>query len=151
MLKFTVAPAELQDIDSLVALEKTVFIAADGLLSKRSFRYHLRSKNILLVARQSTPKKAVIGYLLFFVHTQSARLYSLAVHPVFQQHGVARALYAQASKALKNKGINKLSLELRPSNTPALKFYQSLGFEQKTIRPFYYGDGENALSLTLND
>ncbi|MBQ0724828.1 MAG: GNAT family N-acetyltransferase [Cycloclasticus sp.] len=149
MLTFTLTPAEFQDIDSLVALEKKVFIEADGLLSKRAFRYHLGSKNILLVARQSNPTNPVIGYLLFFVRTKSARLYSLAVHPDFQRHGVARSLYAQALKILNNKGIYKLSLELRPSNTTALKLYQSLGFEQKTIRPHYYSDGESALCLSL--
>ncbi len=150
MLTFTITPAEVQDIDSLLALEKRVFIAADGLLSKRSFRYHLGSKNILLVARQNCPTKPVIGYLLVFVRTQSARLYSLAIHPDFQRHGVARSLYTHASAILKSKNIHKLSLELRPSNTAAFKFYQSLGFEKKTTRPNYYGDGENALCLSLN-
>ena len=148
-MKFKVKPAVIQDIDSLVSLEKRVFIKSDGLLSKRAFRYRLGSKNILLVARQNTPTKAVIGYVLFFVRTKSARLYSIAVHPDFQRHGVARSLYAQASKILNNKGIYKLSLELRPSNTTALKLYQSLGFEQKTIQPHYYDDGENALCLSL--
>ena len=45
-------------------------------------------------------------------------------------------------------GARYLTLEVRPSNEPALKLYGELGFEVVGVRPRYYSDnGEDALVM----
>lgn len=40
-------------------------------------------------------------------------------------------------------------LEVRASNKPAQRLYASLGFERVGVRKRYYGDGEDAVLMTL--
>jgi [ribosomal protein S18]-alanine N-acetyltransferase len=65
-----------------------------------------------------------------------SEILNLAVAPEFRRHGVARAL---AGALLAGSG-GAVFLEVRASNEVALVFYKSLGFEEVTVRPEYYGE-----------
>jgi ribosomal-protein-alanine N-acetyltransferase len=48
---------------------------------------------------------------------------------------------------LRKKGVVELWLEVRVSNTRAVKFYKRLGYVEKGILKGYYADGEDAMLL----
>ena len=52
----------------------------------------------------------------------------LAVAPEHQRHGLARALVAEAERLLRAEGCPKINLQVRPTNTQVLEFYQRLGY-----------------------
>jgi ribosomal-protein-alanine N-acetyltransferase len=53
------------------------------------------------------------------------------------------------TELLREKQLGYLTLEVRPSNEPALKLYEAFGFRQVGRRPNYYKNPrEDALLLT---
>ncbi|RKX96815.1 MAG: ribosomal-protein-alanine N-acetyltransferase, partial [Spirochaetes bacterium] len=71
---------------------------------------------------------------------------SLAVHPEYRGKGHGKKLIEELVRIM-DAGI--IELQVRRSNTEALKFYQSVGFERKGILPAYYGDGEDAVVMFM--
>ena len=56
-------------------------------------------------------------------------------------------IYQQALEDIKEKGVGKVFLEVRKSNSVAIKLYGDLGFNLVSERKKYYSDGENALVM----
>ncbi|WP_268920796.1 ribosomal protein S18-alanine N-acetyltransferase [Sandaracinobacteroides hominis] len=76
-----------------------------------------------------------------------------AVDPAFRRHGVGRTLVRQWAATAKGRGANRLFLEVRDGNVPALALYLSAGFGRTGRRPGYYrtegGDNIDAITLSL--
>jgi polysaccharide biosynthesis protein PslH len=65
---------------------------------------------------------------------------NLAVGPAWRRRGIARRLLEE----LLNRFPALWFLEVRESNSAAIRLYQSLGFERAGIRPGYYQDSQEA-------
>lgn len=52
----------------------------------------------------------------------------LAVTPVFQHQGLARAIVAEAEGLLRKAGCPKINLQIRTSNHGVIEFYRRLGY-----------------------
>ncbi|MTH45007.1 ribosomal protein S18-alanine N-acetyltransferase [Intestinirhabdus alba] len=96
------------------------------------------------------------GRMAAFAITQvvldEATLFNIAVDPDFQRRGLGRALLEHLIGALEARGIVTLWLEVRASNAAAIALYESLGFNEATIRRNYYptADGrEDAIIMAL--
>lgn len=63
---------------------------------------------------------------------------NVAVLPRARRQGIAQRLILALVAQLKQRGSRCLSLEVRPSNAPAVALYQGLGFSQVGRRPNYY-------------
>lgn len=75
---------------------------------------------------------------------------NIAVDPTRRREGIARKLMEAARERIFAGCVNCATLEVRASNTPALKLYESLGFVEEGIRPSYYRDGEDARIMWLS-
>ncbi len=96
------------------------------------------------------------GKLAAFAITQvvldEATLFNIAVAPSHQRQGLGRELLDALIAGLEEKGIVTLWLEVRDSNRPAIALYESLGFNEVSIRRNYYptADGrEDARIMAL--
>ena len=81
-----------------------------------------------------------------------ATLFNIAVDPAFQRRGLGRALLEQVIDEVEKRGVATLWLEVRASNVAAIALYESLGFNEATIRRNYYptADGhEDAIIMAL--
>jgi ribosomal protein S18 acetylase RimI-like enzyme len=78
-----------------------------------------------------------------------AELLRVAVVQAHRRSGVAKRLMAACSEYLAASGCTSLHLEVRASNAPAQKLYESLGWRRTGTRKAYYGDGEGALVYAL--
>ena len=74
-----------------------------------------------------------------------AELFRIAVAPAQRRMGYAKKLLAESSKYLAEMGCRYLFLEVRASNVPAQRLYESLGWLKISHRAGYYSDGEEAL------
>ena len=80
---------------------------------------------------------------------------NVAVHPDYRRRGIAdelmKAMKAEfdARKAA-GEDIVGITLEVRKSNTPAIKLYEKYGFKAEGIRKGYYSDGEDAVIMWYN-
>ncbi|ELY4034475.1 ribosomal protein S18-alanine N-acetyltransferase [Cronobacter sakazakii] len=98
----------------------------------------------------------VDGKMAAFAITQvvldEATLFNIAVDPAFQRRGLGRALLEHLIEALEARDVLTLWLEVRVSNHAARALYESLGFNEATIRRNYYptSDGrEDAIIMAL--
>lgn len=104
------------------------------------FRDCLRIGYACWVAEDAT---GVIGHLVLSVAAGEAHLLNLCVHPSRQRCGIGRRMLRHALQLAREYHAERLFLEVRPSNTPAIALYDSSGFERIGVRRGYYPvDGE---------
>ncbi|HEY3987597.1 ribosomal protein S18-alanine N-acetyltransferase [Cedecea sp.] len=84
----------------------------------------------------------VDGKLAAFAVTQvildEATLFNIAVDPAYQRQGLGKALLEHLIEELEKRDVFTLWLEVRASNLAARALYESLGFNEATIRRNYY-------------
>ncbi|HUH36485.1 MAG TPA: ribosomal protein S18-alanine N-acetyltransferase [Spongiibacteraceae bacterium] len=81
----------------------------------------------------------MVGFALFSVVADEASLLNIAVGARWQRRGLGRQLLAETLYRLHaGRGVVRCLLEVRVSNTAALRLYESLGFEVLSRRKNYY-------------
>lgn len=81
-----------------------------------------------------------------------ATLFNIAVDPAWQRKGLGRQLLEHLIGELEKHGVLTLWLEVRASNTAAIALYESLGFNEATVRRNYYPTAqgrEDAIIMAL--
>ena len=89
----------------------------------------------------------VVGYVIARKVNAKGHIIAIAVAPEHRCRGIGRALMLAVEEELRKRGIAELWLEVRVSNTRAIKFYKRLGYVEKEILRGYYADGEDAMLL----
>ena len=79
-----------------------------------------------------------VGYGILSVAAGEAHLLNLCVADAYRCRGIGRRLLAHLLLAAGGAGAKEAFLEARPSNTSAIRLYQSLGFTQIGMRRGYY-------------
>ena len=74
---------------------------------------------------------------------------SVAVLDQFRGSGIGSALVEEAFKGVKEKQCDEMYLEVRCSNTDAVKLYEKLGMIVKQRLRSYYRDGEDAYMMAI--
>ncbi len=74
---------------------------------------------------------------------------NFAIHKKYQQQGFGSQLLKYLIKQLKNKGCNKIFLEVDASNEIAQNIYKKFGFQFLYIRKKYYSNGKDAIVMVL--
>lgn len=102
-----------------------------------------------LTARVNFGGKSVLAaYIIFWIVADEAHLHNLAVKKEFRRQSLAFNLLKAMREIARQIGIRAQTLEVRPSNTAAIKLYEKCGFVVKGIRPFYYPEThEDALIM----
>lgn len=85
----------------------------------------------------------VIGYgtLLFRRNSVTARLYSFCVDPEARGTGLGRELLAALEAIARERGSQRLLLEVRADNRVAMGLYRRMGFMARRWLDDYYADG----------
>ena len=78
------------------------------------------------------------GFVIGGIVAPEAEIESIAVRSDLHRRGIARQLLNAFSAEAQRLACSMILLEVRPSNAPALAFYQSLGFNETARRPAYY-------------
>jgi [ribosomal protein S18]-alanine N-acetyltransferase len=79
-----------------------------------------------------------VGYGILSVAAGEAHLLNLCVADAYRCRGIGRRLLAHLLLAAGDAAAKEAFLEARPSNTSAIRLYQSLGFTQIGMRRGYY-------------
>ena len=92
---------------------------------------------------------ALAGYISCHCAAQELEILNLAVDAACRRRGLGRALLASALQMARKMAMEQAVLEVRESNIPAIRLYESLGFAPAGRRRRYYADtGEDALVYT---
>ena len=90
----------------------------------------------------------IVDYAGAWVSFDQAEVMHVAVDKNLRGQGVGTMLFGELIKAVKLRGAKSITLEVRPSNTPAIKLYESFGLKSVGRRKGYYLDnGEDALIM----
>ena len=89
----------------------------------------------------------LVGHAVASLVADVGELQRIAVAEPWRRHGVASALLAEVVSLASAAGVDRLLLEVREDNAPALGFYATRGFVALDRRPGYYRDGAAAVVL----
>lgn len=139
-----IIPMSNAHIPAIVALEQFCF---SDPWSSLAFHSELHNPlSLWLVAVDDDER--LMGYIGSQTVLDESDVMNVAVSPQYRKLGVATTLINSLCDALKNKGVKKLSLEVRQSNESAIALYQKLEFVQVGQRKNYYRNPkEDALIL----
>jgi len=141
-----IRPMVESDVADVIAVERASyqFPWSEGI-----FRDCLR---VGYVCRVVTTAEQIIGYGVMSVGAGEAHILNLCIGELHRCRGVGRRLLGYLIERGAAAGMSEAFLEVRPSNTSAIRLYLSLGFEQVGMRRGYYqavGGREDAAVLKL--
>ena len=84
----------------------------------------------------------IIGFGGCWISFEEAQVTNIALTSTQRGRGLGKALMARLMRAAAARGAERMTLEVRPSNTPALRLYEGLGFAAIGIRKKYYQDND---------
>ena len=126
-------PMRQADLADVVALEESVYPHP---WSMGNFIDSLNSNYEAWVLREQTGD--LLGYFLLMAIVDEAHLLNVAVSAGKHGQGLGRFLLNQAVACARGLGMTSMLLEVRPSNTRALRIYERYGFKQIGRRKGYY-------------
>ena len=80
----------------------------------------------------------LVGYGVLSIAADEAHVLNICIDPLAQSRGLGRQLLRALVQLAADRGAQRVFLEVRPSNTPALALYHSEGFNEIGRRPRYY-------------
>ena len=87
-------------------------------------------------------KNVPCGYALGSIVCGEAELYRIAVSPDFRRKGLGEAILSDFIEKCRQLDGEKIFLEVRSRNIPAISLYKKAGFEEISVRKGYYGDDD---------
>ena len=136
---------EPQDFPMVIDIERKVFNEHDPFFY---MKFYETCSDGFIVAEVN---HIIVGFVVGFLSQEgTGRIFSLAVHPLYQNRGIGSALLKEIIDVFRKFNAVEVVLEVRLGNLKARKFYESHGFEETGIAEKYYNDGENAFLMKLN-
>jgi [ribosomal protein S18]-alanine N-acetyltransferase len=90
------------------------------------------------------------GFTCFWIVAGDIHLLNIAVAPEKRGLGIGTYLLGRVIDLAQNIPVDRIWLEVRPSNSVALALYRRAGFIEEGIRRGYYSDtGEDAVLMSL--
>lgn len=135
----------IADMDEVMVIERTSFRFP---WSTGFFLQELQVACARSILAESDGR--IIGYILYWLLPGAVDIHNIAVHVDFRRRGLGRVLLERVLGEARRHSAIRVTLEVRVSNLPAQKLYESTGFLATGIRKGYYSDdGEDALAMTL--
>lgn len=88
-----------------------------------------------------------VGYLLGLTLFENAEVLRVAVRDDFRGKKIGGSILDHFFELVQARGAQKVFLEVRASNLPALRLYESRAFTRGRVREKYYENGESAIEM----
>jgi ribosomal-protein-alanine N-acetyltransferase len=122
----------VDDLDDVTAIETTAY---EFPWTHGIFRDCLRAGYECWILRRL---EEIVGYSVVSVGAGEAHLLNACIAPVHHGRGYGRHLVRRMIEVARWHRVQRIFLEVRPSNEVAVVLYQSLGFNEIATRPNYY-------------
>ncbi|MEW6081889.1 MAG: ribosomal protein S18-alanine N-acetyltransferase [Bacillota bacterium] len=138
----------LDDIDQVLAIERCAFPSP---WSERAFVSEITENamaHYVVVERAGV----VVAYSGMWLILDEAHITNIAVHSRVRRQGVGGFLLSQMLARAAARGCQRMTLEVRVSNSAAQLMYHRFGFQRKGVRRGYYTDTrEDAIIMWKDD
>ena len=130
--------------------------------SRYTFLSMLRTYPDLFYVAVDSKEDKIIGYIMNKIDRgypflkpekriiQKGHVFSVGVLHEYRRRGIASGLLALGFKAMMNREVEEIFLEVRVSNAPAIKLYEKFKMRIVQVIPYYYADGENAYVMAVS-
>lgn len=174
--RFAIRPMTLADLPAVTAIERESFPSAWPV---SAYRRELEGNNLAryVVVTERLPalppsppahgwratlrrwfvepppvtveRERIAGFMGLWFMVDEVHIVTIASHPELRRQGVGELLLLEAARQARERHADRLTLECRVSNTPALTLYEKFGFARAGLRRQYYTDnGEDAVIMT---
>lgn len=98
----------------------------------------------------STELPLLWGYCILYPAVDELHLLNITIDPKLHRQGIGKRVMQAIEGIALQQGMSRIILEVRPSNIPAIKLYEQIGFATIGLRKAYYpgdvasGDREDA-------
>ncbi len=124
-----------EDLDAVVALEAASFTNP---WTRAMLERELEPPTAARVYVLRLPGVPVAAFCSCWVVGNELHINTIAVDPARRRQGLGGALMRRILHDVATEGVHRATLEVRPSNLPALRLYERLGFTIEAVRPRYY-------------
>lgn len=139
----------LRDLTTVERMEHAIF-GVHALLLGGLVWHALRWRKWFLVAHRDSP---LLGYLIARPDRNDRRcieIASIAVGDEARGGGIGTRLITDLMNLARERGAERLSLEVSVLNPRAQALYRRLGFAPQRVIEGYYGPGEDGIRMTLD-
>ncbi len=144
-MNYKLVPMDKSHLTAIAEIEKECFSAPWTVPMLEEELNNLCASFIVAEGEDGT----VLGYAGLHVAVDEGYIDNIAVREEYRRQGVGEALLGAFMRFGKEK-LAFLTLEVRPSNDPAIQFYMKHGFVQVGRRKNYYSaPREDAILMTL--
>ena len=136
---------KLRDLNAIEEIERTSYPTP---WSRSMFAGELAKPSSICLGAVEAEKEELVGYLIISRYVDAWHVMNVAVSPSHQGRGIATQLLEHLFEVTRDDERRGYTLEVRLSNTDAIRLYEKLGFERRGIRRGYYTDNrEDALIM----
>ena len=132
-MSVSVRPMETGDLDRVCEMEEASFSMPwkredfEKLIADEGSEYYVIETDGYVIGAAGYTDMVGDGYIN-----------NVVIDSRYRGQKYSKTLMSELLKAGRDKGIKDFTLEVRVSNTPAVKLYESLGFENAGIRKGFY-------------
>lgn len=124
---------DAQDVSSVAQIEKNTFSLP---WSEKSFRDALDNPYAYFLIAEEEGQ--VVGYVGVYISFEEGEITNVAVDEGFRKNGAGAALMKRLLLDLQEQNVLRIVLEVRASNTPAIRLYEKMGFCKIGTRKGFY-------------
>ena len=145
-MTYSIRPLTLDHLSQVLKLNLRCFRNGDN-YTKYTFDYLLTEPRTLSY-RMVTPSNELVGFAFVMVKEQNAaHITTIGVAPEHRRRGIANRLLDHMEKALIQREVGTVMLEVRLSNTSAQELYKLCGYTIVQRINKYYSDGEDCFLM----
>jgi [ribosomal protein S18]-alanine N-acetyltransferase len=149
-------PGHAADVAVITALEMACFARAPERFHRRQVHYLVtRAQSVILVAESGGQ---LLGWAAGLLRRHAGggrraftgRVYALVVSPEARGQRLGQRLLERLLAELARRGAQRVTLEVRKDNHPAIALYRKFGFGNDKHLVHYYGRGFHGLHMARN-
>jgi ribosomal-protein-alanine N-acetyltransferase len=138
-------PLRMRDLGAIEQIEKRAYPTP---WSRSMFASELAKASSICLGAFEEEDGGLLGYLIIARYVDAWHVMNIAVDPDHQRRGIATLLMEELFELTSRDGRRGYTLEVRISNTGAIRLYERLGFKGRGVRRGYYTDNrEDALIM----
>ena len=137
-----------KELDAIVALESESFTNP---WSRETLEWELRNSDVTHIYVLRLDDGTIVAFCVCWIIFIELHINTVAVAPAARRRGLATVLLKHVMAEAAARAVTRATLEVRASNTAALKLYEALGFRVTATRSGYYSQPEEDALILWRD
>ena len=145
MTRVALRRLQMRDLNAIERIERAAYPTP---WSRSMFASELAKPSSICLGAFQPETDVLVGYLIISRYVDAWHVMNVCVDPEQRRRGIATALLERLFELTAGRSRRGYTLEVRVSNTGAIKLYERLGFRPRGVRRGYYTDNrEDALIM----